>query len=101
MAQQNKHGAQTKGGAMGFVENGSMGCFKSLYECAAQIRKDFEKRHLDFCKDPFPEKNKTVACVRTAAKFRFDPRAGRILAIFLDPIREGRRFFTKNNVKSR
>ena len=58
MAQQNKHGAQTKGGAMGFVENGSMGCFKSLYECAAQIRKDLEKRHLDFCKDPFPEKTK-------------------------------------------
>ena len=43
---------------MGFVENGSMGCFKSLYECAAQIRKYFEKPHLDFCKDPFPEKTK-------------------------------------------
>ena len=50
---------------------------------------------------PVSRKNETVACVRTAAKFRFELRAGRIPAIFLDPIREGRRLFTKSTFKSR
>ena len=56
MAQQNKHGAQTKGGAMGFVENGSMGCFQSLYECVAQIQTDFEKQRVVFSRTCFVKK---------------------------------------------
>ena len=44
---------------------------------------------------PVSRKNETVACVRTAAKFRFEPRAGRVLAHFPDPIREGWRSIHK------
>ena len=48
---------------------------------------------------PVSRKNETVACVRTAAKFRFEPRAGRVLASRVDPIRQGRRCSRKTGSK--